>query len=236
MKLLALETSTECCSVALMIGDELISRNELAPRRHGQLLLPMCEAVLAEAGISRGDLDVIAAGRGPGAFTGVRLAVAAGQSLALALDIPVIGISSLAALAMAAPRDGVAILAVTDARMGEVYAGAYLREASGALQQLAADVVVAPDTLELPGQETGWQVLGSGWSAYSAQLGDRLGEAPVWADGERFAQAEEVARLAMPMALRGDMVSAESLQPAYLRDNVAQTIAERAALKQDAGS
>lgn len=215
-----------------MIGDELISRSELAPRRHGQLLLPMCEAVLAEAGITRRDLDVIAAGHGPGAFTGVRLAVAAGQGLALALDIPVIGISSLAALAMAAPQDDVAILAVTDARMGEVYAGAYLRAAGGGMQQLAGDLVVAPESLELPAHEGGWQVLGSGWGAYQTQLASRLGKPPLWADGERFAQAEDVARLAMPLARRGEMSAAETLQPAYLRDNVAQTIAERQAVKQ----
>lgn len=232
MKLLALETSTESCSVALMIGDGLISRSEMAPRRHGQLLLPMCEAVLAEAGISRSELDVIAAGHGPGAFTGVRLAVAAGQGLALALDIPVIGISSLAALAMAAPKDDVAILAVTDARMGEVYAGAYLRGVGGELRQLSAEEVVAPDRLKLPAHETGWQVLGSGWSAYPAQLRARLGEVPTWADGDCFAQAKDVARLAMPMARRGEVMPAEALQPAYLRDNVAQTIAERQAARQ----
>ena len=99
MNLLAIETSTECCSVALACGDEVVVRSEVAPRRHAELLLPMCDAVLAEAGLSRRQLDAIAVGRGPGAFTGVRLAISAAQGIALALDLPVVPVSSLAALA-----------------------------------------------------------------------------------------------------------------------------------------
>jgi tRNA threonylcarbamoyl adenosine modification protein YeaZ len=127
MNLLAIETATETCSVALLAGDRLIARSELAPRRHAELLLPMCDEVLAEAGLARTALDVLAVGRGPGAFTGVRLAVSAVQGIALALDVPVVPISSLAALAMQAPDNGDDVLAVIDARMGEVYAGRFRR-------------------------------------------------------------------------------------------------------------
>ena len=109
MNLLAIETSTEACSVALLCAERIIARSEIAPRRHAELLLPMCDAVLAEAGVARGALDAIAVGRGPGAFTGVRLAIAAAQGIALALDIPVVLVSSLAALAMQAPDEDAAM-------------------------------------------------------------------------------------------------------------------------------
>src|SRR5690606_24268749 len=106
MNLLALETSTEFCSVALLHDGAICKREEYAPRRHAELLLTQCEDVLAEAGLSRRDLDAIAVGRGPGAFTGVRLAISAAQGIALALDLPVLPVSSLAALAMDAPAGG----------------------------------------------------------------------------------------------------------------------------------
>src|SRR6185437_7852342 len=125
MNLLAIETATEACSVALLYGEALIDRSELAPRKHAELVLPMAEELLAEAGISRKRLDAIAVGRGPGAFTGVRLATSVAQGLALALDIPVVPVSSLAALAMQAPKNGAAILATIDARREEIYAGAF---------------------------------------------------------------------------------------------------------------
>ncbi|MGH8118461.1 MAG: tRNA (adenosine(37)-N6)-threonylcarbamoyltransferase complex dimerization subunit type 1 TsaB, partial [Rhodanobacteraceae bacterium] len=125
MNLLAIETATEACSVALLHHDALIDRSELAPRRHAELVLPMADELLAEAGIARTQLDAVAMGRGPGAFTGVRLAVSVAQGLALALDIPVVPVSSLAVLAMQAPRNGAAILAAIDARRAEIYAGAF---------------------------------------------------------------------------------------------------------------
>ncbi|HVH35359.1 MAG TPA: tRNA (adenosine(37)-N6)-threonylcarbamoyltransferase complex dimerization subunit type 1 TsaB, partial [Tahibacter sp.] len=144
MNLLAIETSTEACSVALHHGGTTIARSELAPRRHAELVLPMAEALLAEAGIGRRQLDAIAVGRGPGAFTGVRLAVSMAQGMALGLDLPVIPISSLAALALDAPDNGAAVLAVIDARMGEVYAASYRRGADDTVQALDEERVCAP--------------------------------------------------------------------------------------------
>jgi len=100
LKILAIETSTEACSVALVHGEEILARSELAPRRHGELVLPMADSLLAEAGMSRQALEGIAVGRGPGAFTGVRLAISLAQGMAMALDLPVVTVSSLQALAM----------------------------------------------------------------------------------------------------------------------------------------
>ena len=133
MKILAIETSTEACSVALVHGEEILARSELAPRRHGELVLPMADSLLAEAGMSRHALEGIAVGRGPGAFTGVRLAVSLAQGMAMALDLPVVTVSSLQALAMEEDAGSDDILAVIDARMGEIYAAAYRRDASHAI-------------------------------------------------------------------------------------------------------
>ncbi|MDX9765494.1 MAG: tRNA (adenosine(37)-N6)-threonylcarbamoyltransferase complex dimerization subunit type 1 TsaB, partial [Chiayiivirga sp.] len=138
MKLLALETATEACSVALWNDGEVLERFEIAPRRHAELTLPWIEELLAQAGMVRAQLDAVACGRGPGAFTGVRLAVAITQGLALALDRPAVGVSTLDALALPAMRaleragdSATGVLAAIDARMGEVYLADYARDAGG---------------------------------------------------------------------------------------------------------
>src|SRR5690606_36643882 len=112
---------------ALACGDEVVVRSEVAPRRHAELLLPMCDAVMAEAGLSRRQLDAIAVGRGLGAFTSVRLAISAAQGIALALDLPVVPVLSLAAWAQDGPAESRYILAVIDARMVEIYSGVFRR-------------------------------------------------------------------------------------------------------------
>ncbi len=226
MNLLAIETATEACSVALLHGDALIDRSELAPRRHAELALPMAEELLAEAGIARRQLDAIAVGQGPGAFTGVRLAISVAQGLALALDIPVVPVSSLAALAMQAPGNGAAILAAIDARRGEIYAGVFRFNADDLIEPLDAERVLAASALELPGTEA-WNVLGTGWSAYSDAIRERLPSPPRWADGDRYPQARDVARLAAPLFAAGKGVPPEQALPVYLRDKVALTLEEQ---------
>jgi tRNA threonylcarbamoyladenosine biosynthesis protein TsaB len=229
MNLLAIETATEACSVALIHGDEVIARSELAPRRHAERVLPMADELLAEAGIGRHALDVIAVGRGPGAFTGVRLAVSLAQGMALALDLPVVTVSSLAALALEAPDDGdddTAILAVIDARMGEIYAASYRRDGAGGLAALDHERVCTAAALLLPEAAT-WQVVGSGWATYEAVLRERLGQAPRFADGNRYPQALHVAELAAREFKAGRAQPPELALPVYLRDKVALTLAEQ---------
>ncbi|MDE1894158.1 MAG: tRNA (adenosine(37)-N6)-threonylcarbamoyltransferase complex dimerization subunit type 1 TsaB [Pseudomonadota bacterium] len=227
MNLLAIETATEACSVALIHGDELIARSELAPRRHTELVLPMADALLAEAGIARHALDVIAVGRGPGAFTGVRLAVSLAQGMALALDLPVVTISSLAALALEAPEeeDG-AILAVIDARMGEIYAASYRRDGNGGLIALDQERICTADTLMLP-EARAWQVVGTGWATYATVLSQRLTATLHSADGLRYPQAAHVAELAMGEYKAGRAQAPELALPVYLRDKVALTLVEQ---------
>lgn len=232
MNLLAIETATEACSVALLHGDALIDRSELAPRRHAELVLPMAEDLLAEAGITRKQLDVIAVGQGPGAFTGVRLAISVAQGLALALDIPVVPVSSLAALAMQAPRNGAAILAAIDARREEIYAGAFSMGTEGInprinpLRPLMEECVTRAADLPLP-QAEAWNVIGSGWKAHGDAIRERLSAAPRWADGDRYPQACDVARLAAPLFQAGKGVAPEHALPVYLRDKVALTLEEQ---------
>jgi Inactive homolog of metal-dependent proteases, putative molecular chaperone len=158
MNLIALETATEACSVAVLHGDLLIERFEIAPRRHAELALPWAEAVLAEAGLSRGGLQAVAVGRGPGAFTGVRLGVSLAQGMALALGIPTIPVSTLAALAMRADADeGDRVLAAIDARMGEVYWAAF-QIRNGLPVPLGGEHVGLSENVEIDGD--GWRGVG----------------------------------------------------------------------------
>ena len=233
MDLLAIETATESCSAALLSDGRLWVRSELAPRRHAELLLPMCEDLLAEAGLRRSDLDAIAVGRGPGAFTGVRLAISAAQGIALALGLPVVAVSSLAALAMQSPDNGAAILAVIDARMGEIYAGTFRRTAEGRVEALADEFVGPASALMLP-EASDWNVIGSGWTAYGDALQARLAQTPLWVEGDRYPQAADVAVLAEADARAGRGVAPEQALPVYLRDKVALTSAEQQAARDSA--
>ena len=229
MNLLAIETATEACSVALIHGDQVIARSEIAPRRHTELVLPMADALLAEAGLSRHALDAVAVGRGPGAFTGVRLGISLAQGMALALDVPVITVSSLAALALEAPEapeDDEAILAVIDARMGEVYAASYRRDGDGGLVALDEERVCTPEALLLP-EAPHWHVVGSGWATYAQVLGERLTGALRSASGNRYPQARHVAELAAIEFAAGRASAPEHALPVYLRDKVALTLVEQ---------
>jgi tRNA threonylcarbamoyladenosine biosynthesis protein TsaB len=226
--IIAIETATEACSAALSVDGRIVERSEIAPRRHAELILPMIESLLAESGLARAQLDGIAVGRGPGAFTGVRLAIAVAQGLALALDIPIVPVSSLAALAQDAPDAGASILAVIDARMGEVYAGMFRRGEGGLVEAIGEETVGKADELTLP-QSTQWCVVGSGWDAYRDALAARLPAPPAFADGARFPQARNVARLAAPQFAAGLGVPPEQALPVYLRDKVALTLAEQKA-------
>ena len=228
MKLLAFETATEACSVAVFIDGDVRERFELAPRRHAELSLPWAEQLLAEGGITRSQLDAIAIGRGPGAFTGVRLAIAIAQGIALALDRPIVPVSTLAALAMQSP--GECILAAIDARMGEVYSAAFARDGDS-LVAVSAESVGAPDAVLLPDTMQACHGVGTGFAAGESALQHRLGSRLSWVDATALPHAADVARLAAPAFARGEAMAPERVEPAYLRDNVALTIAEQQALR-----
>lgn len=226
MKLLAFETATEACSVALFVDGAVRERFELAPRRHAELALPWAEELLAEAGIARSQLDAVAAGRGPGAFTGVRLAISIAQGIALALDRPVVPVSTLATLAMQAEGD---VIAAIDARMGEVYLGAFRCVGEG-VQPLAPETVVKPADATIP-EGAGWHGIGTGFAAADGALRNRLRAQLGTVDAAALPHAADVARLAVLAYARGEALAPERAEPAYLRNHVALTLAEQQALR-----
>ena len=223
MKLLAIETSTEACSVAVYADGAVFARHELAPRRHTQLVLPWADELLAEAGLRKSQLDAIAVGRGPGAFTGVRLAIALVQGLALALDRPVLPISTLAVLAM--QGKGERILAAIDARMGEVYLGEFMRDADGLVTAAGEENICPPALAPVPANAVSG--VGTGFGAEQGALVARLGSTLASFDASALPHAADLAKLAARAFARGEAVDAARIEPAYLRDKVALTLAEQ---------
>ncbi|MFO1352623.1 MAG: tRNA (adenosine(37)-N6)-threonylcarbamoyltransferase complex dimerization subunit type 1 TsaB [Gammaproteobacteria bacterium] len=219
--LLALDTATDACSTAVWRADALVfERFVSAPRRHAELILPMLDEVLAEAGLSLDSIDAIAFGRGPGSFTGLRIAAGIAQGIAFAADKPVLPISTLAALAFDACRaEGVDQVAVAlDARMGEVYWGLYGVDPDTGVRLLGAEGVYAP--ARVPTVAAGdWCGVGSGWAAHGVALAARCPVRRRWPD--RQPRAGAVAALAALAWARGEALSAEQALPVYLRDQVA---------------
>lgn len=222
MKLLAIETSTTACSVALWHDGEMREAFEPRARMQTERVLPMLDALLAEAGWRRNRLDGLAFSRGPGAFTGVRVGTSVAQGLAMALDLPVAPISSLAACAWeGSEQTGVdrPVLAAFDARMGEIYLGGYRRVGDG-LETLVEDCLCSPAELpELPGGE--WVGVGSA-IAYIDQIRSQLVLHGDWL-GDVMPRARAVATLAAPLLSEGRGVPAEQALPVYLRNRVTQT-------------
>jgi tRNA threonylcarbamoyladenosine biosynthesis protein TsaB len=227
MRLLAIETATEACSVAVLVDGQVHERFEIAPRRHAELTLPWAEQVLAEAGVAKSQLDAIAVGRGPGAFTGVRLAIALAQGIALALDRPLLPASTLAALAMRA--QGGRIVSAIDARMGEIYLATFARDGEG-LVALGEEVVVSPEAAIVPAGDC-WHGVGTGFAAGDNALQARMQGRLAAVDAGALPHAADVARLGALMFARGDAIAPERIEPAYLRNNVALTLAEQQALR-----
>jgi tRNA threonylcarbamoyladenosine biosynthesis protein TsaB len=230
MNLLAIETATEACSVAVQAGGQVVERFEIAPRRHAELVLPWAEALLAQAGIGKRQLDAIAVSRGPGAFTGVRLGIALAQGMALALDIPLVPVSTLAVLARQAPAAATHVLAAIDARMDEVYVGEFLREGD-TLAALGRERVLAPDDYALPDDGAPRHGIGTGFAAVGGRLATRLQPRLSGVDATALPHAADLLALAATAFDRGQAVAPELAEPAYLRDNVALTLEEQQAAR-----
>jgi tRNA threonylcarbamoyladenosine biosynthesis protein TsaB len=223
MKLLALDTSTEACSVALWLDGEAREQFELASQ-HSERILPMVDGLLAEAGVKLTQLDALAFGRGPGSFTGLRIGAGVAQGLAFGADLPVVPVSSLAALAQG--QDADRVLAALDARMQQVYWGAYARNPQGLMALQGPEQVLAPDRVPLPEGE-GWTGAGPGWDAYHAALQARLGQHLRTWQARQFPHARHVAELGIAAFQAGQAVAAEQAVPVYIRDDVAVKSARR---------
>ncbi|WP_333607588.1 tRNA (adenosine(37)-N6)-threonylcarbamoyltransferase complex dimerization subunit type 1 TsaB [Arsukibacterium sp.] len=225
MKLLALDTSTEACSVALLHDQQLLSLDEVCPQQHSKRILPMVQQLLSDSGLNLSQLDGIVFGQGPGSFTGVRIGVSVAQGLAFGADLPVYGVSTLAAMAQAAHqlKGASQVIAAIDARMSEVYLAAFQSDASGLMQALDTEVAIKPAQLsELPTfNAAGKQQImgvGTGWQSYLAELSQ-------WCDAEVAADILYPSALHMlPFAQAAWQqrlfVSAEQAEPVYVRDEV----------------
>ncbi len=228
MRLLALETGGDYCSVALWQDGQLCARHRATPQQHHQHLLPLLDELLAEAACHLSQLDVLAFGQGPGAFTGVRVAASVTQAIALAQDLPVIPVSSLAALAHAAWRHygTPAVLPALDARMQQVYWAAYRVLDLGALELLVPEAVVAPGTNVAPPPGL-WAGIGSGWAVHAPALSAHLVQVGVTVRGlwpDHQPDSVDIAHLAAVGWMQGRLtgVAPAAALPCYLRDQVVQ--------------
>lgn len=223
MNILALDTSTEHCSVALWRDGAVYERAVRAGQGHSEILIGMADDVLAEGGLPLAMLDGIAYGAGPGSFTGLRIACAVAQGLAFPGDIPLAGIGTLHAMAVAS--GAARVLCCLDARMQEIYHAAYVLE-GGVYAELSAPRACAPESApELAGGE--WTGCGSGFAAYHDALRRRYGAALIRIDDAVYPHARDIARLAAPVFAAGRGIRAEEAAPLYIRDKVALKTAER---------
>lgn len=224
MNLLAVETSTELCSVALLRGSELFVEEALAENRHSELLVPMLRRLLDRAHLKAGQMDVFAFGQGPGSFTGLRIACGIVQGLAFGAARPVVPVPSL--LALAEQSNESRVVAALDARMGEAYVAAYARNGPDWDEVLAPRLADAAGLPPLPGRR--WAASGSGFDRH-AWLRDAYRESIEMRYEGDLPRAGAVARIAARRFARGGSIAAEQAAPLYLRDKVALTTEERRA-------
>lgn len=215
--LLAIDTATEACSVALLYNDEFYNCYEVIPRLHAQRVLSMVQQVLTEADCTLAALDGIAVGQGPGAFTGLRIATGVVQGLAFALDKPIVTISDLAVIAQRAwrqyqtPNVAVSI----DARMDEVYWGCYQLQ-DNMMRLVGVEQVLSPEAVMLPDVEaTVWHGVGTGWRYANKMIDCKV------LDDMLLPDSQDLLTLALDSWTRDNYISADKLEPIYLRDNVA---------------
>lgn len=225
MKLLALDTSTEACSVALQYNDQRLTLDEVCPQQHSKRILPMVQQLLAESGLGLHQLDGIVFGRGPGSFTGVRIGVGVTQGLAFGADLPVFGVSTLQAMAQAAVRlhQATQVVAAIDARMAEVYLALYQQGADGLMHSVTAELARKPAELPALGFHGAIWAVGTGLVTYREAF-------CLWAGGQGqqlqiseqvlLPSAQDMLTLATPAWQQQQFVAAELAEPVYVRDEV----------------
>lgn len=231
MKLLAVETATEACSAALYIDGEITERFALAPKEHTKLILPMIDGLMADAGLTPLDLDALAFGCGPGSFTGVRIATGIIQGIAFGADLPVVPVSTLAAIAQDFfdhndddLNDKMAFVAM-DARMGEIFWGVYQRNEPGYAELIGREAVTPAEMIEFP--DSAGVGIGSGWGVYRHELMTQLAGRANRCQTDLLPRAGAIARLGAKGFEQGLAVPVEKAMPVYLRDKVAKKESER---------
>jgi tRNA threonylcarbamoyladenosine biosynthesis protein TsaB len=221
LKILALDTATENCSAALWVEGNVLQREVEAERGHAELILSMIDELLRESAIRLADLDAIAFGRGPGSFTGVRLAASVTQGLAFGAGVPVVAVSDLQAVAQRAASQYV--LVCNDARMQEVYWACFELGPDGSMLPSGSERVSKPSEVRLPSEWAGHSVTGAGrgFTAYPS-LRERLADQLTNIDGTLLPRAREVALLAVDEVRVGRVLPAQDAVPVYIRDDVAR--------------
>ena len=231
MKLVCFDTATDVLACALWSDGDLVEHHEVVPRGHAERLLAALDRVLAEAGVARTGLDAVGFGRGPGSFTGLRIAAGVAQGLAFALDIPAVPVSTLAVMAQGSLREhgSERVLAVLDARLGEVYAGAMKAEGE-IMRPLQEERLCFPEELaeKLGADDSGWVGCGPGWAVCAAALHEGLEARIARLEPDRLPRACDLATLACRTWEEGRAVPAERALPVYLRGRVAKRQGEDA--------
>ena len=220
MKILAFDTATAACAVALSIAGQIRERFEIAPQRHAELILPMVESLLAEAQLTPNQLDVVAYGCGPGSFMGARIATSVAQGIAFAADLPVIPVSTLQVVAQTSfQRYGWKdVLAAWDARLHAIYWGAYRLDETKIMIEAQSQALSKPEEIVVPSGEN-WYAVGNAWEVYSGQLTHIISACKttcidIYPQGSALVQIAEVAYQ------KGEMISPFQAKPVYLRDQV----------------
>jgi tRNA threonylcarbamoyladenosine biosynthesis protein TsaB len=234
LKLLALDTSTEACSVALTVNGQTLALDEVCPQQHSKRILPMVQQLLAEAGLSLGQLDALVFGKGPGSFTGVRIGVGVCQGLAFGAGLPVYGVSTLAAMAQAAYRlhQATQVVAAIDARMNEVYLASFQLDPQGVMLAVSPEVAAKATALAEPVLKGQIWAVGTGWQTYPDQLAEWHKTGSGSADKtDKPALIQHSPLILYPSALdmlslaaipfrQGQFIAAELAEPSYVRDEV----------------
>jgi tRNA threonylcarbamoyladenosine biosynthesis protein TsaB len=223
MKLLAIETAAEACSAALNIDGEIALRYEVQPRKQSELIMPMLDDLMNESGLKPSQLDAVAFGCGRGSFTGVRIAAGVDQGVAFGADLPVVRVSTLAALAQGYYRNSgyTRVLPAFAARMQEIYWGCYQLQDSGLMEAQFPDEIATATKVTLPSGR-GWHGVGSGWDSYEDELSKLVADCLESVTTDLFCSAHDVALLGAYGYAQGDIVKVEDALPQYLRDNVAK--------------
>lgn len=228
LKLLAVETSTEACSAALYIDGEIQERFEIAPREHTKLILPMIDSLLADAELKPQQLDALAFSRGPGSFTGVRISTGVIQGIAFGADLPVVPVSTLAAIAqhffIQNPQSNYAFTAM-DARMGEIFWGVYRKHQQGYAELIGEEAVTLAENIVFSKKQG--IGIGSGWGVYQQQLSDCLGDLLLSVEADHLPRASAIANLGVIGFEKNQAVDVENAMPVYLRNKVAKKESER---------
>lgn len=218
--ILAIETATSSCSVALTYAGRVFTRNQVGNNIHSNVLLDMVSEVLVEAQTTAQKIQAVAVGQGPGSFTGLRIGIGVAQGIAYGVNAPMIGVSSLDALANQASEKG-RVIAGIDARMGEVYWCEYLKS-GGDVQRQGDLKVSAPSEIVSENLSSQVQLVGNAWSEYQGQLGEQLLKNSTVVDTEIYPAAESLLLLAQHAYQRGDLINAIDFAPEYVRNDVAK--------------